>query len=460
MEDFNEEKIPHSLSAEQAVLAGVMAEAEYWDEISDYLHENDLFSAPHRIIYKAVKSLYSNNKPCDMILVSEWLKSNGLLEKAGGVEYLGRILRDCPATACNVMVHATLIKEFSIERKLLAVTEKIRNGILIKEGKTTLEILESAESDILEISTNKSTFGSGVELFGAKELFTDALNRMGIAASLGEGELIGVNTGLKKVNEYTDGFQKQDLIYIGARPSMGKTTLALNFSESALFDQDLPVVIFSMESPKHQITQRLMASRANVSYQKIVRGKFENNEFNRVNLAMTEIKSRKLILCDRGGLSPSEMRTALKTVVREHGGVGFIMADYVQKMKLKGNHKLNRNDELSEISGDLKRIAMEFNCPFLCLSQLSKACESRPDKRPMMSDLRDCGSLEADADAVIMLYREERYYPLKVESKGIAELIFCKNRNGQVGTVFTRFDGATFRFSDLQQNYDEDDKQW
>lgn len=135
MEDFNEEKIPHSLSAEQAVLAGVMAEAEYWDEISDYLHENDLFSAPHRIIYKAVKSLYSNNKPCDMILVSEWLKSNGLLEKAGGVEYLGRILRDCPVTACNVMVHATLIKEFSIERKLLAVTEKIRNGILIKEGK-------------------------------------------------------------------------------------------------------------------------------------------------------------------------------------------------------------------------------------------------------------------------------------------------------------------------------------
>jgi replicative DNA helicase len=151
------------------------------------------------------------------------------------------------------------------------------------------------------------------------------------------------------------------------------------------------------------------------------------------------------------------MRTALKTVVREHGGVGFIMADYVQKMKLKGNHKLNRNDELSEISGDLKRIAMEFNCPFLCLSQLSKACESRPDKRPMMSDLRDCGSLEADADAVIMLYREERYYPLKVESKGIAELIFCKNRNGQVGTVFTRFDGATFRFSDIQHSdYDEE----
>ena len=240
---------------------------------------------------------------------------------------------------------------------------------------------------------------------------------------------------------------------------MGKTTLALNFAEAALFDQDLPVVIFSMESPKHQITQRLMASRANVAYQKVIRGKFESSEFNRVSQAMTDIKKRKLILCDRGGLSPSEMRTALKTVVREHGGVGFIMADYVQKMKLKGSHKLNRNDELSEISGDLKRIAMDFNCPFICLSQLSKACESRPDKRPMMSDLRDCGSLEADADAVIMLYREERYYPLKIESKGIAELIFCKNRNGQVGTVFTRFDGATFRFSDSHQQGEYGDEE-
>lgn len=457
MENFNEEKIPHSLTLEQAVLAVVMADPVGWDEVSDILEENDLFSAPHRIIFRAIKSLYTKNKPVDAFLVAEWLKLNGLHEKAGGDEMLSRVIMDCPTTTDNVKHHAERIREFSIERKLLAVTEKIKTGILVKEGKTTLEILESAESDILSIANKNSSFGAGVELFGAKELFADALNRMDIASRLDDGELIGINTGLKKVNEYTDGFQKQDLIYIGARPSMGKTTLALNFSESALFGQDLPVVIFSMESPKHQMTQRLMASRANVSYQKVIRGKFENNEFNRVNSAMADIKKRKLIMCDRGGLSPNEMRTALKTVVREHGGVGFIMADYVQKMKLKGNHKLNRNDELSEISGDLKRIAMEFNCPFICLSQLSKACETRPDKRPMMSDLRDCGSLEADADAVIMLYREERYYPLKVESKGIAELIFCKNRNGQVGTVYTRFDGATFRFSDIQHgDYDEE----
>jgi replicative DNA helicase len=449
MEDFDQEKIPHSLSLEQSVLAGAMFDGTGYDEISDILGEDDFFSIRHRLIFRAIKTMHTNNQPVDAELVHEWLSLNGLDEKSGGTEYLGQILRDCPMTTCNLRVYATKIREFSIERKLLAVTEKIKDGILVKKGKSTLEILEAAEADIHAISCHKTTVGNAIPSHDAKAVFNDIFNRMDEALKRREGELSGIDTGIEAVNKFTDGLQKQDLIFIGARPSMGKTTLGMNFVEAALFAQDLPVVVFSMESPKHQIGQRLLSARARVVMSSIVSGRFNDGEFNRVNDAINEIKKRKIVICDKGGLSPSDMRAVLRKVEREHGGIGLIMADYVQKMKLKGDHKKNRNDELTEISGELKQIAMDYNCPFLCLAQLSKECERRPDKRPMMSDLRDCGGLEQDADTIIMLYRSDVYNPKKAEHKGVAELIFRKNRNGQTGTVLTIFEGATFRFRNV-----------
>lgn len=455
MSGFEEEKIPHSLTLEQSVLTGAMFDGTGWDEISDILAEDDFFSAPHRYIFRAIKTMYGTNQAVDAELVHQWLLLNNLSEKAGGIEYMGRLLRDSPMTTCNLRVYGTKVREFSIERKLLAVTEKIKDGILNKTGQTTAEILDSAESEIMAISSHKSGVGSEIPIHDGLAVFNEVFDRMSTALDRKEGELSGVDSGIKEVNVYTDGFQKQDLIFIGARPSMGKTTLGMNFAEAALFAQDLPVVVFSMESPKYQIGQRLLAARSSVPMSKIVRGVFVGNEFSRINKALSEIKVRKFIICDKGSLSPSDMRSVLRRVEREHGGVGFIMADYVQKMKLKGNHKLNRNDELTDISGELKNIAKDYNCPFIVLAQLSKECERRPDKRPMMSDLRDCGGLEQDADSIIMLYRNEVYHEGK--DAGLAELIFRKNRNGQTGTIRTAFDGATFRFSDLQHSdYDEE----
>lgn len=443
----HEEKIPSSLTLEQAVIAGAMFDSTGWDEISDVLGEDDFFSSRHRLIFRAIKTMYTDGQVVDAELVHEWLLLNGLSEKAGGTDYMGKILCDSPMTTVNLRIYATKIREFSIERKLLAVTEKIKDGILNKQGKSTAEILDAAESEIMAISSHKSGVGSEIPTHDGFAVFNEVFDRMSAALERKEGELSGIDSGLKEVNVFTDGFQKQDLIFVGARPSMGKTTLGMNFAEAALFAQDLPVVIFSMESPKYQIGQRLLAARSGVPMSKIVRGVFFGGEFARVNKAISEIKGRKFIICDKGSLSPSDMRSVLRRVEREHGGVGFIMADYVQKMKLKGDHKKNRNDELTDISGELKNIAKDYNCPFVVLAQLSKECERRPDKRPMMSDLRDCGGLEQDADSIIMLYRNEVYHAGK--DVGLAELIFRKNRNGQTGTVRTVFEGATFRFRDI-----------
>lgn len=286
----------------------------------------------------------------------------------------------------------------------------------------------------------------------------DVLDAIEVARNRVDGQMSGIDTGLFELNKYTDGFQRGDLIFIGARPSMGKTTLALNFAEAAFTYQQLPVVIFSMESPTVQITQRIIAAKSNVSLSKILKGEFDTYEFSRVSKAIEELKRANFIIADKGQLSPSDMRQLLRRVAREHGGIGMVIADYVQLMRVAGNHKRNRNDELTEISGDLKQIAKEFNCPFICLSQLSKDCEKRPDKRPMMSDLRDCGGLEQDADMIIMIYRNEVYFPNDEKTKGIADLIIRKNRNGQTGFISTMFRGSTFKFSnfDYQAFQDED----
>jgi len=444
------ENIPKSLTLEQAVLVGSWYDG--WDEIRDILSESDFSTHRHQLIFRATKSLFDQNKPVDVLLVADWLKNNALINDAGGEDYLGWLLSNTlHDQKSNIRSYATRIREFAIERELLAVTESIKESILDKKGMSTLDILEGAESKIMAIANHKAGIGNDIELTETKELLDDVFNKMASAMDRKDGELSGVKTGIDEVDEYTDGFQKQDLIFIGARPSMGKTTLGMNFAEAALFNQNLPVVVFSMESPKYQIGQRLLSAHSKVPMGKIKSGVFEGSEFSRVQASIKELKARKLIIADKGGLSPSDMRSVLRKIEREHGGVGFILADYVQKMKLKGDHKKNRNEELTDISGDLKEIAKDYDCPFVVLAQLSKECERRPNKRPMMSDLRDCGGLEQDADVIIMVYRDEVYFPQKAETQGLAELIFCKNRNGKTGTVPTRFSGDTFRFSTIPE---------
>lgn len=447
-EQFDEEKMPSALKEEQTIIFAICESVDCWDLVSTKLSEDDFYSQYHRKMFELIKKLYAKKIKLDFEFFVEYLKKNNFESSVGGEEYLSFLLANCYFTDTNLMTYVNLVRDYSVERKLLQATNKAKSKILVKDGTSTSDILATLESDIMVISHQKSA-DDGLEAVGSNDLLNDFTDKMQQALARGEG-LSGVDTGLTYLNKYTDGFQRCDLIFIGARPSMGKTTLGMNFVQSALFAQDLPVVVFSMESPSYQIVQRLISTMSGVPLYKIVRVNYDEYEGEKITHAAMQIRGRKLIICDKGQLSPADMRTILRKVVREHGGVGLIMADYVQKMGLKSvDKKSSRNEELSIISTDLKEMAKDYKCPFICLSQLSKECDKRPNKRPMMSDLRDCGGLEQDADMIIMLYRNEVYFPKDVESKGLAELIVTKNRNGQTGTIVTRFNAPIFRFENV-----------
>jgi len=454
---FDEEKIPHNLTNEQTIIVAACNDKEHWFLISQSINEDDFYSAKHRKMFAVIKRLYDKKIDIDFEFLCQFLNDNNLAESVGGNDYLLFMLKNsiCISSEHNLKIYIDAMRSSSIERKLLKAVNETRENILVKDGTTTNEILAKLEAGIMTISSQKN-IDDGLTAFDSNQLMREFMQKQGEAMSLEDGELTGLDTGLVGLNDATDGFQACDLIYIGARPSMGKTTLGMNFVKEALFKQDLPVVVFSMESPKHQIYQRLVSSISNIHYSKIKKGKYDTDyEAYQVTNAVGLLKHKKLIICDKGGLSPSDMRTILRQVQREHGGIGLIMADYVQKMQLKAfANDANRNNELSIISADLKEIAKEYKCPFVCLAQLSKACEQRPNKRPMMSDLRDCGGLEQDADMVIMLYRNEVYFPLDAESKGLAELIVCKNRNGATGSIAARFNGPVFRFENMPNESD------
>lgn len=451
-EDFEEGKVPFCLTHEQTVIYASCESEDAWYLINSVLTEDDFYSPHHRKMFGLIKKLRDKKIKFDFPFFCQFLAQNNFIEDVGGEQYLEFLVRNSIITA-NLSVYINLVRDYAIERKLLQAVNHTKNKILNKDGTSTTDILAELENNIMVISHQKSA-EDGLEAFGSNDLLIEFAEKLKEAIERGDS-LSGVDTGLIELNKYTDGLQKCDLIYLGARPSMGKTTLGMNFVESALFAQELPVVVFSMESPKHQIVQRLVSSVSGVPLNKIIKIDYNEYESSKISMAISKIKNRKLIICDKGGLSPSDMRTVLRKVVREHGGVGLIMADYVQKMELKGfSKKNNRNEELSIVSADLKEIAKQFNCPFVCLAQLSKDCEKRPNKRPMMSDLRDCGGLEQDADMVIMLYRNSVYFPKDEESKGLAELIITKNRNGQTGTIITRFNAPIFRFENMPSEDD------
>lgn len=451
-----QEKIPFSESLEQTIL-GSMFTLDLYSIVAEIVTEDDFYFESHRIFVRTIRGMVARGVVIDMAMVIDELKRLNVYESLGGDNRVMEFLKGLYASSeKNLIQYCERLKELSLERKMLGAAKKITHMILHKDGElTTRAMIETAEREILQVSNSSGMGANEMQSKDSKDAIQTVINAIETARSRKDGELSGIRTGLKELDEYTDGFQKGDLIFIGARPSMGKTTLGLNFAESAFLTQKLPVVIFSMESPTVQITQRLIAAHSNVALGNIVRGEFDPYQFEKVSNTIATLKDSNFIITDKGSLSPSDMRQLLRRIAREHGGIGMVLADYVQLMKLHDNHKKTRNDELSEISRDLKNIAKEFNCPFLCLAQLSKDCERRPDKRPMMSDLRDCGGLEQDADMIIMIYRNEVYYPNDDESKGMADLLIRKNRNGRTGFIKTKFNGATFRFSNLDNYYSE-----
>ena len=444
-------KIPHSLNLEQAVLSGIMSDGEGWDAVCNVIQEVDFFSPRHRVIWTACASLYGSNVAVDPLTVSDYLKTHGLDVRMGGDYYLGEIIKNSPATTHNIEAYAGRIRELSVLRQLLGVSEIIAGSILAPDGKTAAELLSDAECAVLGISTARGGIGREIPIHDSKSMLAESFDRMSAAMDRKPGQLSGVATGLRGMDDWTDGFQSGDMIVVGARPSMGKTKYGLNIAEAALFSQPLPVVIFSMESPSWQIINRMLAMRSGVPMSKIQRGWFEADEYQRVSNATADIKTRQFMVCDQGSMSPNDMRAVCRRIARQHGGIGLMMFDYFQKSRSnRSDDRRTTNDILTEVSADIKGLGMEYKCPTVVLSQLSKTCERRPNKRPMNSDLRDCGGIEQDADVIIMLYRDEVYNPTNAEAQGLAELIVTKNRNGPTGTLMTRFHGDVFRFADIE----------
>jgi len=442
--------IPHSIAIEQAIISGILADAGAWDEVSVLIQESDFYSHRHRIIWSTCASLYKSGVAVDALTVSDHLKTHGMDVMMGGDAYLNDIIRDAPSTSINIEAYANRVRELSVLRQLLAASEVIAGSILAPDGKSASDLLNDAESAILGISTSRGGIGRQIPIHDSKTMLADALNRMDVALARKPGELSGTPTGSKAMDDWTDGFQAGDMVVIGARPSMGKTTYGLNIAEAALFGQNKPVVIFSMESPAWQIINRMLAMRSGVPMSTIQRGWFQGDEYTRVSDAMIDLKSRNLQVCDQSALSTNDMRAVLRRVNRQFGGIGLILLDYFQKSRSnRSDDRRTTNDILAEVSAELKGFGMEYDCPTIILSQLSKTCERRPNKRPMNSDLRDCGGIEQDADVIVMLYRDEVYNPNDDNVKGLAERIVTKNRNGPTGTLMSRFHGDIFRFSDV-----------
>ena len=433
---------PHSIDAEQAVLGGLMLDERAWERIADKLGEHDFYRKDHRLIFRAIGELSNKNLPCDAVTLGEWFESNGLAELVGGTSYVIQLANSTPSAA-NIAAYAEIVREKSILRQLIdAGTEIVGDGFQ-PEGRSSQEILETAEQKVFHIAESGARGKKGfVQMRSAvKEAFQILHQRYE-----SKGSVTGLATGFADLDEMTAGLQPSDLIIVAARPSMGKTALAVNMAEHAALKSKKAVAIFSMEMSASQLAFRLISSLGRINQQHLRTGDIQEEEGPRVTSAITLLSDAKIFIDDTPALSPAELRARARRLKREHD-VGLIVIDYLQLMQVPGN-KENRATEISEISRSLKAMAKEMNIPVIALSQLNRSLEQRTDKRPVMSDLRESGAIEQDADVILFIYREE-VYDKESPKKGSAELIIGKQRNGPIGTVNLTFLGQYTRFESI-----------
>lgn len=432
---------PHSIEAEQSVLGSMLIAPDSWDKVAEVVVETDFYNRSHQLIYKSILGLLANNQPVDMITVSEELERQNKLEEAGGFAYLGELAKNTPSAA-NVVAYANIIKERAITRELIGVAHEIAETGYNPDGKNSSQILDMAESKVFEIAEKRSGNSEGpqeVELVLGKTI--DRLE----ALIKTNKEVTGVSTGYTDLDKKTSGLQPSDLIIVAARPSMGKTTFAMNLCENAMLLEEKPVLVFSLEMPAEQIMMRMLASLSRVDQTKIRTAQLDDEDWARISNTMAMLKDKdNLFIDDSSGLTPMEVRTRARKLARERGGISMIMVDYLQLMQVPALAD-NRTLEIAEISRSLKALAKELKVPVVALSQLNRSLEQRADKRPVNSDLRESGSIEQDADLIMFIYRDEVYHE-NSELKGISEIILGKQRNGPIGTVRLTFQGQFSRF--------------
>ncbi|WP_020560371.1 replicative DNA helicase [Thiofilum flexile] len=433
---------PHSIEAEQSVLGGLMLDNEAWDLVADKISTDDFYRHDHRTIFRAITSLAENAHPLDIITLSESLKRNNQLQEAGGLAYLAILAKDTPSAA-NIRAYAEIVREKSILRQLIGVGTDIADAAFNPEGRSSKMLLDEAEKKVFSIaeqgSRQNQTFRPIQKLMKLTLAHIEKLSKL-------DSTITGVSTGYTQLDEMTSGLQKGDLIIVAGRPSMGKTTFSMNIAEYAAAYLKLPVAIFSMEMPAEQLTLRMLSSMGRVDQHKVRTGKLSDEDWPRIATAVRIFADVPMYIDDSPGLSPTEVRARARRLVREHGQLGLIVLDYLQLMQTGSSE--NRTTEVSEISRSLKSLAKELSVPIIVLSQLNRSLEQRPNKRPVMSDLRESGAIEQDADMIIFIYRDEVYNPDSPD-KGTAEIIIAKQRNGPIGTTRLTFLGKYTRFENF-----------
>lgn len=449
---------PHNLSMEQAVLAALMTVSESWDKINNILHENDFYAVRHRLIYRAVNHLASSNMPYDAVLVNDWLNKQHLLEDSGGESYLMQLLAESPASLYNLEAYAQKVKELSVLRELIKAGNELLQDAYDAKSKSVAEILDMAQSRIFSISEQHSNNDDKSGPQPINSVIKTVLHKVEELQKNDSG-ITGLSTGFIELDNRTFGMQKGDLIIVAARPSMGKTTFAMNLVESVLFNSGLPALVFSMEMPSDSIATRLISSFGRINQGRLRSGQLEEGDWVKFSSTIMQLQDKFLYIDDSSALPPTELRARARRVAKMHDGkLGVIMVDYLQLMKVPGMGD-NRVGEISEISRSLKALAKEMNCPVIALSQLNRSLENRPNKRPIMSDLRESGAIEQDADLIMFIYRDEVYNKESKEA-GTAEIIIGKQRNGPIGTVRLAFEGQFTRFNNLSPEFyrGEDDE--
>ncbi|MFU8926730.1 replicative DNA helicase [Acinetobacter puyangensis] len=442
---------PHNLTMEQAVLAALMTVAESWESIADILTEHDFYAARHRYIFQAIAKLANSNQPYDAVLVNDWLANQHLLEAAGGEAYLMQLMSESPTSLFNLPSYAEKVKEQSTLRNMIGVGNEILQTAYDPKGQTVSDLLDLAETNIFSLAEQHNNRQSKTGPQSISDVVTSVVSKLDELSKL-DSNITGLSTGFVELDNKTYGMQSGDLIIVAARPSMGKTTFAMNLVESVLFNCDLPALVFSMEMPADSIAMRMISSFGRVHQGHLRSGKLDGDEWSKVTSTIVHLESKHLYIDDSSALPPTELRSRARRIAKQHNGkIGCIMVDYLQLMKVPGMGD-NRVGEISEISRSLKALAKEMNCPVIALSQLNRSLENRPNKRPVMSDLRESGAIEQDADLIMFIYRDEVYNKESKEA-GTAEIIIGKQRNGPIGTVRLAFEGQYTRFSNLSPEF-------
>ena len=444
---------PHSLEAEQSVLGGLMLDNERWDNVSERVVAEDFFNRPHRLIFSEMQRLLEAGQPIDLITLSESLETRGELEMAGGFAYLAELAKNTPSAA-NINAYADIVRERAVVREMIAVANQIADAGYDPQGRSSEDLLDFAESNVFKIAEQRANKDDGPK--NIEQILEATVSRIESLFQTPHDGVTGVDTGYQDLNKKTAGLQRSDLIIVAARPSMGKTTFAMNLCENAAMLHDKPVLIFSLEMPSEQIMMRMLASLSRVDQTRIRTGQLDDEDWARISGTMGILLEKKnIFIDDSSGLTPTEVRSRARRIYRENDGLSMIMIDYLQLMRVPSLSD-NRTLEIAEISRSLKALAKELNVPVVALSQLNRSLEQRADKRPVNSDLRESGSIEQDADLIMFIYRDEVYHE-NSDLKGIAEIIIGKQRNGPIGSVRLTFNGQWSRFDNYAgPQYDDE----